>query len=494
MSENKTLPTRHPWRFSLQGIFVATAGIAVLLWLASWATDPDELAVLALWLVSVATVLVAYRCNRRSTLLIGWLMAMLLPAIGFWLCHMVFMGLILGYGYGPVLNHMLSVLAIIACTSGMATFLVAGGYRLKSRLQGRWRTAATAVILILGLIAFVGNGCMLQRRNSWQPVLTIGDLDLSRNGRPPYSSIAISDNGKMLAVGDRHFGGGKRAGWVRLWNLESGKVITPPGLNPPGADSLYFSPDGKLLAVLHRGITVYETTTGRLIKHLDVKTGHAWASRPCRFSPDGMFLVLCTADPRSQRVTVWKVIDWTLHKDSALDKPAQPALTPDGVVLLAGTSSQEVQLLDLESLQAQFAPRRLMGPGVPVLSPNGKMVGCGYGLVDLSTGKTRHLAGPAYCFLNGGKWCATRRCDTTEFRQASGSWGLRGALPFVRHWYKYAGGEVVVFDAMSGGEICASPTYKNEAFSELQASADGKVIVSTSFNGQIRAWRVPEPE
>jgi hypothetical protein len=70
---------------------------------------------------------------------------------------------------------------------------------------------------------------------------------LDNKGEHP-SIIAISPNGKLLAVGD------DRHGTVRLWDLETGKeLVTVQGL--PGADSkvwsrgsLTFSPDSLILA------------------------------------------------------------------------------------------------------------------------------------------------------------------------------------------------------------------------------------------------------
>jgi hypothetical protein len=184
---------------------------------------------------------------------------------------------------------------------------------------------------------------------------------------------------------------------------------------------------------------------------------------------------------------------WTLIQESDLQRPAQPVVQDGNIALLSGVATQDVELLDLQTLKAQFPARRLAAHGLPVLSPRGKQVTCGSYLVDLQTGQTKHLAAPAYCLVNRGRWLASRRCDMATFRQGSGLWQLRVALPFVRHWYKSAGGQVVLLDVETGKEICASPAYQNEAFTEIIASADGRHVLGASA-GKFRVWRVPDGE
>ncbi len=127
---------------------------------------------------------------------------------------------------------------------------------------------------------------------SWQP----GKLD----GRPlpPLldlpASVALSPDLLTLAVADND-------NQVRLWDLRTGKQLAGPRTQPvlfyPGGPRVSLSPDGRLLALLDRGIlTVGETVTGRTLWQTpDSANSEAAAPdgvRSCIFSADSKQLLV----------------------------------------------------------------------------------------------------------------------------------------------------------------------------------------------------------
>ena len=485
-----------PRRFSLFSLLLGTAGVAVIVWLFCWKWDADEYVVLALWVASIfGGWLVDNYWRRYFGVVVGTLLGSILPPLGYWASFIVTTA-VMRYVFGPIQQWMAFTLLVIAITSGLSSALAILVLRLMRRVAGarQWQAQAATMagLLAVGLLLFVGGRLVFRRQqNPWLPVLTIADIDLK--GRYAYPPFAISDDGRILVVGQTPPLGAKQAtGWVRVWNVESGKEITPAGFETPLAQSLCLSPNGQLLAVVHNGISIYETATGRHVKSLSVPNPHLWAPQPCRFSPDGQSLVFCAADQKHKSVLIWATKDWTLRSERSLRHIAQPAVAEGRLVLLAGGPKEPLELLDLATLESIYPSRPLVSAAGPVLAPDGRTVGRGFQVVDLASGSIQDLAGPAHCFLGDGRFSVARRCDMEVFR-SDGDWQWRVALPFARHWCRHDdSGQVVVFDVASGQEFCASPLYEREAFTGFQASDDGKTLVGSSFGGKFRVWRLPK--
>jgi len=484
-----------PRRFSLFSLLLGMAGVAVVVWLFRWRWDADEYVVLSLWVASICGGWFVDFYWRRYGVIAGALLGAVLPPLGFFVSFIVTTA-VLRYVFEPIQKWMAFTLLVIAIISGLSSALAILVLRLMRRIgrarQWQAQAATLAGLLAASLLLFVGGRLVLRtRQNPWLPVLTIADIDLK--GRYAYSPFAISDDGRILVVGETPPLGAKQAaGWVRVWNVESGKEITPAGFETPLTQSLCLSPDGQLLAVVHNGISIYETATGRHVKFLSVPNLHLWAPQPCRFSPDGQLLVHCTADQKHKSVLIWETQDWTLRSERKLRHIAQPAVAEGRLVLLAGGPKQPLELLDLENLESLYPSRPLISAAHPILVPHGRSVSRGHQMVDRATGSIQELAAPVNCFLGDGRFAVARRCDMEVFR-SDGDWRWRVALPFARHWCRHDdGGQVVVFEVAGGQEFCASPLYEREAFNGFRTSEDGKTLVGDSFGGKFRVWRLPK--
>ncbi|HZN32795.1 MAG TPA: WD40 repeat domain-containing protein, partial [Pirellulaceae bacterium] len=299
----------------------------MVVWLFTWSWDADEHVVLALWVCSIVAGFARDRWWNRHGVIVALLLGCALPPAGYLACHFI-VGLVWHVGSDAVRQWLLFTLVVLAFCGGTSAAIAVLFLRFMRWIAGsgsRMRSVAFAGLGIVAL-ALAGVGVLVFRAPpAWMPILVIPPIDVQ--GYDPYLPYAISDDGRFLAIGQSpplQTSGG--TGWLRIWSVESGREITPPGLKTPLASALCLSPDGRMLAIVHGGISIYDTASGRLIESLQNPGTHIWAPQPCRFSPDGKSLVMCTADMRDRRVFVWNTTDWQLLKEQRLSKPSRPVI------------------------------------------------------------------------------------------------------------------------------------------------------------------------
>jgi WD40 repeat protein len=184
-------------------------------------------------------------------------------------------------------------------------------------------------------------------------------------------SLIVQTDGRLLAVGSV-------LGTIRLWDLASGRRTHTInyGDSPSLSAWLALSPDGKLLAAEGEGdkARFYDTRTGRLrfVRRaeaakeptLDALIKPAWGG----FSPDGERLYVSD----SGGLRVWNVREASVppgfeHHTAVAQN--NPALSPDGRLLLRATDGNELWLSETASGRVVFRTRGT----VPVaFSPDGR--------------------------------------------------------------------------------------------------------------------------
>ncbi len=175
-------------------------------------------------------------------------------------------------------------------------------------------------------------------------------------------------------------------GTVKLWDGATGKEVRCyRGEKKWLWARAALSPDGRLIATCGddgMSITLYETTTGRLIRELP---GHISFLMSLTFSADSQRLISAadmhsgTGQPSDDRsVRVWDVTTGTqLHKfDAGRPDPNGVAVSPDGRVVAAGVYLEDkkasyVRFWDMVTGK-EIVERQIKDVGRPAFSPDGR--------------------------------------------------------------------------------------------------------------------------
>ena len=204
-------------------------------------------------------------------------------------------------------------------------------------------------------------------------------------------SVAFSPDGKTLAAGS----GDKT---VRLWDVETGKLLRTLTGHGDVVRSVAFSPDGKTLASgsIDKTLRLWDVRTGNLAATLK---GHSLKS--LAFSPDGQTLA---SGGHDKTVQLWDV---ARKEQRALLKGHTGciegiAFSPDGKTVASSSEDSTVRLWDVEKKALR---QTLRGHGGEVdsvaFSPDGKILASGskdktIKLWDPRTGDLRlTITGPA---------------------------------------------------------------------------------------------------
>jgi WD40 repeat protein len=158
--------------------------------------------------------------------------------------------------------------------------------------------------------------------------------------------IAVSPDGKTLAsfepeVNPRFL---EQRSPLRLWDLTTGRELSPLRSVRDGVFAVAFAPDSKTLASIGRDRTLrlWDVTSGR---ELDVPVGHQHSVTTLTFSPDGQFLVSASAD---RTIRLWRALtgqgsgEWKTEQEIVREL----AFAADAKTLLS--ESQVVRPLDFD--------------------------------------------------------------------------------------------------------------------------------------------------
>jgi WD40 repeat protein len=121
---------------------------------------------------------------------------------------------------------------------------------------------------------------------------------------------------------------------VRVWDVETGRLVRT--ISDPTAvfRAVAFSPDGRTLAAAaDEKIALFETSSGTLIRKIDPQSGWIYS---LAFSPDGRWLV-----SGGQSVQLWNTASGRLERELPLNNEVARSVTfsPDGKRMAAATSA-----------------------------------------------------------------------------------------------------------------------------------------------------------
>jgi WD40 repeat protein/serine/threonine protein kinase len=289
-----------------------------------------------------------------------------------------------------------------------------------------------------------------------------------------FDSVAFSPDGKTLAVADR----GSKS--VRFWDLAEKKWL---GSLPVGTSTarLHYSPDGRMLALLHPdGAQLWDVTrrvhlqtfAGHTFRNYSSPTDESEAMTALAFSPDGRLLATCGRDGTAKLHDVRS--GKTLRTLTAV--PAgysfgsglyDLAFSPDGEHLITAGTQGSLKLWEVSTGREE---RSLLGHSDDItcvaVSPDGTRVASGGSVVQIKVWDA--TAGPTQSMLSGRRLLSspTFSPDGTMLAFSSGG-----------------GAEVWQLAQVKPGLFLDPKPYFLGGFA---FSADSKRLVS-------RAWRI-DPE
>ena len=153
------------------------------------------------------------------------------------------------------------------------------------------------------LVSGDGSVALSFRGGSHADVIDLGKLkQVSTIPVGPFDGAALSHNGRLLATADDHA--------VRLWNTDSGALLTPSLCHKRGVMQLWFGVNGNLYtsAGTDSEICAWDPRSGKLLDRYDTK--HGWLA----VSANGRFVVY---ESKSEIYTLWDLKTDTRHEPVA---------------------------------------------------------------------------------------------------------------------------------------------------------------------------------
>ncbi len=273
------------------------------------------------------------------------------------------------------------------------------------------------------------------------------ELKSLSGGHPTFSpdgkTIATTDNSRVKLAPNSNTSALNGKGYVRLWDVSTGRELQTLQGHLAGVNNISFSPDGKTLASASSDNTVriWDIATGKTLKILQ---GHLEAL-DVSFSPDGKTLASSNADTRT----------------------ADPGIVTKGSVNLWDVSTgREIRTLIQGDLLGSVNSIRF--------SPDSKIFGVTYvdgtaKLWDVTTG----------IVLNIPREHNFRK-DVNNIMFTLNSQMIASAS---------ADGTVTLQDSINGRDIKTLKGHSNWV-NDVNLSPDAKTIATASADGTVRLWDV----
>ncbi|MGB3509732.1 MAG: caspase family protein [Microcoleaceae cyanobacterium] len=163
----------------------------------------------------------------------------------------------------------------------------------------------------------------------------------------PVSSVSFSPDGQTLASSTGDIGSSSGDNTIKLWNLETGRVIRTLQGHDDYVSSVSFSPDGQTLATGSHDNTIklWNLETGELIRTLQ---GHTEFVTSISFSPGGQTLASGSGD---NTIKLWNLETGkeirTLQGHTEVVRSV--SFSPDGQTLASGSFDRTIKLWNLET-------------------------------------------------------------------------------------------------------------------------------------------------
>ena len=292
-----------------------------------------------------------------------------------------------------------------------------------------------------------------------------------------FGSMAISSDGKLAAVGQID---GKNNPVVNLWNLESGTLVATRA-SQSAITALAFSPDGTSLAIASKNQNVQLWNVARQEPVITLKTVGLGEIKNLFFSPNGKYLAI-----DSDKLAVWEVKTQT-ELSQFKDKGYTPlAFSLDSRLLLGNGQTTNLVIWQVETGKVIGQTPGYASIGVfsndskTVLAYNGVADNWGSGIIsrwDIETGKVNQLVGHS--------------------KEKPASFTVGDFSPRAKYWaILHSGYRIGLFNAATNQRVAQYQAQSNSTnddkgyFLQLKFSADGKVLAALADNANLSIWNI----
>lgn len=348
------------------------------------------------------------------------------------------------------------------------------------------------------------------------------------------SGLAVSPDGKLIAVGDTF------AGELSVWDSESRQPVAKMRGESYFPVCTAFSPQAPLLAysiarseALDRSVPgnrrcaigLYNTGSGVVRELVPAGGGRCYG---LGFSGDGRYLVasLVGSNPSEATMTVWSMPDGekvtSFSSGQHGDPPGTPfVLAPQEPLAAQAVAGGSLRVIDIFTGREKWSAHATEDDFVNSLafSPDGKLLASGAGYVDsrihvwdAATGrKLQVLEGhngwvSSLVFCSGGRFLASASGDhTIRLWELKGGTNVEPAGVLRGHKSEVSRLAVMpdqhtLVSASKDGEVCLwdvakpatirSPTISETRFgTAFQFSKDGKSILTLNKSGDVVRWQ-----
>ncbi len=281
----------------------------------------------------------------------------------------------------------------------------------------------------------------------------------------PFLS-ALSPDGRWLA---NH---GGRNDTLTIWNVQSGKAMRNLVVaNAQSIHSVVFAPDGgRLAAITFDGkddyaLHVWQLADGKEI--FIVKLKHRWGCQSLSFSADGK-LLLASFGTTDAGTVCWEVASGQRKWQIKNFGNSSMRLTPDGLILCWLTPNFSVRSLttgEPVNMESKVPFRDLQGD--VSISPDGR----------------------TFVTMNGRRMSVWDMVHGKQMWTQSGSWSDAVFLPDSKSFIA-SNGSLQRWETATGKTFWSDTSdqgHTGEVIS-LAFSADGRRLVSGSVDGSVRLW------